>query len=253
MPSSSRPQTRVLALVLRHHPTIHLGSIEQALVERGYEIGYIEAPSADLATVDVRAADLLVVLGGDMGAYEHEAHPWLDDEIALIRRRLQAEAPVLGVCLGAQLMASALGSRVYRGPVVDVGFRLVTPTDAGLASAVRHVAGVPVFEWHGDTFDLPPEATLLASSEAYTNEAFGLGGWGLAVQFHPETTAEMYDEWIGEGREELDALGVDAATLRAEAARYNAGQVSAARELFGEWLDGLAPIAMPEAGPRPDH
>ena len=147
--------------------------------------------------------------------------------------------PTLGVCLGAQLIAGALGERVYRGDSVQIGFRRVEPTSAGAGSPIRHFDGVPVVEWHGDTFELPAEATLLASSSDYSNEAFAIGDHTLAVQFHPEVTDEMHERWVADGYNELDELAIDADALRAERERYSAAMQAASRAAFSEWLSGL--------------
>lgn len=232
------------AVVLQHEPLAHLGNLEPVLVDYGFEVHYVDALVDDLRAIDPVSADLVIVLGGQMGVYETDDFPSITDELALLRRRFAAERPVFGVCLGAQLMAGALGAAVYRGPTNEVGFRTVEPTDAGAASPLRHISGVPVMQWHGDTFDLPAGATRLAGSPAYGNEAFALGNWALAVQFHPELTAEMHEQWLqmslGAGTDgDLASAGLDPDELRAERTRYSAGMQEASAKLFSEWLDGL--------------
>lgn len=228
------------ALVLRHDETIHLGNLEPVLVEHGYTVTVVDTPEADFATIDAVAADLVVVLGGEMGVYESEQHPYLVDEIALIRARIDAERPVFGVCLGAQLMAESLGATVYRGPSNEIGYRSVEPTVEGAASPVRHIAAVPVMQWHSDTFELPDGVTRLAASSQYSNEAFGIGNWALAVQFHPEVTPEMHEQWVSQSADELAKEGIDAEALRADNERHNATMQRASRLLFSEYLDGIA-------------
>ncbi|GAB3118573.1 glutamine amidotransferase-related protein [Glaciibacter psychrotolerans] len=225
------------AVVLRHEPQVHLGNLEPVLRDYGFDVDYVESPAADLDALNATAADLLVVLGGDMGVYETEKHPSLVHEVTLLQRRLAAERPVVGICLGAQLLASALGAAVFRGPTIEVGFRAVTPTAAGADGPLRHIVGVPVMQWHGDTFELPAGVTRLASSPAYANEAFGIDNWALAVQFHPELTATMHEEWLNLALAEGDAL--EPAVLRAERERFSAAMQIASRALFSEWLDGL--------------
>ena len=227
------------ALVLRHDETIHLGNLLPVLTEHGYSVVVVDTPGADFDAIDPAAADLLVVLGGDMGVYESEEHPYLAHEIALIRARIDAERPVFGVCLGAQLMAESLGGRVYKGESNEIGYRSVEPTAEGADSPLRHITGVPVMQWHSDTFELPAGVTRLAGSSAYGNEAFGIDNWALAVQFHPEVTAEMHDQWVDASAGELIAEGIDAEALRADNARHNAAMQLASRKLFGEYLDGL--------------
>ncbi|AMB59705.1 glutamine amidotransferase [Microterricola viridarii] len=228
------------ALVLRHDETIHLGNLEPVLREHGYALTVLDTPGADFAAVDPAAADLVVVLGGDMGVYESEQHPYLADEIALIRARIDAERPVFGVCLGAQLMAESLGGTVFKGGSNEIGYRSVEPTVEGAQSPVRHIAGVPVMQWHSDTFELPEGVTRLAGSPEYRNEAFGIGNWALAVQFHPEVTPEMHERWVADSVGELAAEGIDADALRAENERYNAAMQQASRRMFSEYLDGIA-------------
>ncbi|TFC27083.1 glutamine amidotransferase [Cryobacterium sp. TMT2-18-3] len=233
------------AVVLRHDDTIHLGNLEPVLREHGYSIRYVDTLREDVRALDPREADLLVVLGGEMGVYEADEFPTLHAEIELLTQRLGASLPVFGVCLGAQLMANALGSRVYRGPTNEIGYRSVEPTEAGATSPLRHVSGVPVFQWHSDTFDLPDGVTRLAGSPQYGNEAFGIGDWALAVQFHPEVTEEMHEVWLEASEAEVSAEGFDVGDLRRERERYSNGMQSASRSMFSEWLDGLGPRRTP--------
>lgn len=230
-----------IAVVLRHDDTIHLGNLEPVLREHGYTIRYVDTLREDVRGLDPAQADLLVVLGGEMGVYEADAFPALHDEIVLLEHRLAAGRPVFGVCLGAQLMAAALGSRVYRGPTNEIGYRSVEPTAAGATSPVRHVSGIPVFQWHSDTFDLPEGVTRLAGSPQYGNEAFSIGDWALAVQFHPEVTAEMHEVWLAASEAEVAAEGFDPDDLRRDRELYSRGMQGASRAMFSEWLDGLDP------------
>lgn len=226
------------ALIVQHDPTIHLGNLQPVLIERGYDIQILDARTADFATLSVDPS-LVVVLGNDSGVYEKDALPYIAAEEAWLASRLTAAQPTLGVCFGAQIMASALGERVYKGASTQIGFREVVPTEAGASSPVRHFAGVPVMEWHGDTFDLPAGATRLAGSSDYANEAFSLGSWGLAVQFHPETTSEMHQRWLVDGRESVVTLGLDPEVLAAEREAHTATMEIASQAMLNEFLDGL--------------
>jgi len=227
------------ALVLQHDPSIHLGNIGPVLEEHGYALRVVDVTTEDVAALDPQDADLVVVLGGEMGAYQTDEYPFLAAEQELLRERIGAELPTLGVCLGAQLIAGALGERVYKGDTMQIGFRHVEPTGAGAASPIRHFDGVPVVEWHGDTFELPASATLLASSSDYSNEAFAIGGHTLAVQFHPEVTDEMHEHWVADGYNELDELAIDPDALRLDRERYSAAMQAASRAAFSEWLSSL--------------
>ncbi len=227
------------AVVLQHDPSIHLGNIEPVLREHGYDLRIVDVTTEDVAAIDQDEADLVVVLGGEMGAYQTDEFPFLRAERDFLRERLDAERPTLGVCLGAQLMAGALGEHVYRGDTMQIGFRRVEPTEAGAASPIRHFGGVPVVEWHGDTFELPERATLLASSSDYSNEAFAIGDFALAVQFHPEVTDEMHEQWVSDGYNELDEHALDPDALREDRAAYSSGMQEASRRAFSEWLSQL--------------
>jgi GMP synthase (glutamine-hydrolysing) len=228
-----------IAVVLQHDPSIHLGNIEPVLREHGYDLRIVDVTTEDVAAIDPDEADLVVVLGGEMGAYQTDEFPFLSAERAFLRERLDAELPTLGVCLGAQLMAGALGERVYKGDTMQIGFRRVEPTEAGADSPIRHFGGVPVVEWHGDTFELPERATLLASSSDYSNEAFAIGDFALAVQFHPEVTDEMHEQWVADGYNELDEHALDPDALREDRAAYSSGMQEASRRAFSEWLSQL--------------
>lgn len=227
------------AVILQHDPSIHLGNIGPVLTEHGYDLRIVDVTTEDVSAIDPAEADLVVVLGGEMGAYQTDEFPFLDQEKELLRERIAAERPVLGVCLGAQLMAGALGERVYKGETTQIGYRRVEPTTAGADSPIRHFDGVPVVEWHGDTFELPEQATLLASSSDYSNEAFAIGGFALAVQFHPEVTDEMHEAWVADGYNELDELAIDPDALRRDREVYSARMQEASRAAFSEWLERL--------------
>lgn len=177
------------ALVLRHMYSGSLFTIEEWFQKKGIDFTYAEGFSTDLSAIDALKPDILVVLGGAMGVYEKHLYPWLDHEIEIIRKRVKADRPTLGICLGAQLMAASQGFDVYKGKQGrEFGFLPVKATTEGLDSPIRHFDGskTRVLHMHGDTFDLPKNATLLASSDLYQNQAYRIGKNCFAVQFHPE-------------------------------------------------------------------
>jgi GMP synthase-like glutamine amidotransferase len=177
-------------VVLQHVSFEGPGLIASAIQRVG---GQVETRRMDRGEPVPRADEIggLVVMGGPMGALDDTAHPNLCAERELLRSCVEGEVPVVAVCLGAQLLAAALGARVFRGAAPEVGLGIVTLTDEGRRDPVFGPAGrtLPVFHWHGDTFDLPPGATLLASSDAYTHQAFRVGN-AYAIQFHGELAAE---------------------------------------------------------------
>jgi GMP synthase (glutamine-hydrolysing) len=223
-------------------PFEDLGSFAGVLAGRGVRVEYVEVPTADLAALDPLAPDLLVVLGGPIGAYEEDAYPFLLDELRLLEKRLAAARPVLGICLGSQLLARALGARVYPGGGKEIGWGPLALSEAGRASCLRHLApeATQVLHWHGDTFDLPAGAVRLASTERYANQAFAVGSGVLAVQFHPEVRARDLESWfVGHSGEIAATPELSVAGLRAETARHAPLLEPLGRTCFAEWLDGL--------------
>ena len=227
------------ALVIQHDPTIHLGNLEPVLREAGYDIEVVDALSADFNALDAQSPDLVVVLGNEHGVYEKEAHPYIAAEEEWLAARLRDERPTLGVCFGAQIMASALGGEVYRGPSTQIGYRSVELTEDGTDSPLAAFAGVPVMQWHGDTFTLPEGVTRLAGSSDYANEAFSVGNWALATQFHPETTPSMYEQWVADGRESVVTQGLSADELLSDDERNSAAMQEASARMLTRWLAGL--------------
>ncbi|UOE43760.1 glutamine amidotransferase-related protein [Agromyces larvae] len=230
-----------VALVLRHDPAIGLGNLEPVLRGRGFDVRVVDTPQTDVSQLDALAPDLVVVLGGEEAAYDTDRHPYLADEIALLRSRIAAEAPVFGVCLGAQLIAATLGARVYRGERKEVGWLEVTPTDAGADSPVRHFAGVPTVQWHGDHYELPEGVELLASSAQYPNQAYRRGDWLLAVQFHPEVDERIHADWLAAWGDELPAYGWTRERMLDAQAAEGPRAAAASAALLNEYLDGIAP------------
>jgi GMP synthase (glutamine-hydrolysing) len=215
-----------------------LGTWEPVLRSRGYDIRYVDVPDcADLDTTSAEDADLLIVLGGPIGVDQEKQYPFLTSELGVLRRRLTAQAPTIGVCLGAQLIATALGGTVTSGSAPEIGFSALelVPGDALFAS----FRDVEVFSWHADEFALPDGATLLARTEVCACQAFAVGRTVLALQFHAELDANRIDRWLVGHAHELATRGIDPDSLRAQAERYGSRLRVASTAVLERWLDGL--------------
>ena len=231
------------AVAIRHVHFEDLGAFGPVLQRRGYTIDYCDVGVHDVPRSGAVAADLLVVLGGPIGAYEDGAYPVVRDVLQVLEARLAAGRATIGICLGAQLIARALGARVFAGPCKEIGFAPVRLTDAGRHSCLAPFAepGATVLHWHGDTFDLPDGGVRLASTDAYENQAFAFGASVLAVQFHPEAADAGFERWlIGHACEIAAAPGVDPARLRTDAAAHAADRRRRATACLEAWLDALS-------------
>ena len=187
--------------VIRHLAFEDMASFTSVLQINGYQINYIEAADAvimpdELTKIDPLSDDLLVILGGPISVNDAALFPFIDAEINFLKQRIAADKPTLGICLGAQLIARALGAAVYSRNTKEIGWYDLTLTDAGEQSALRYLSAENccMLHWHGETFELPDGAVLLASSEAYENQAFSYGDKVLALQFHPEITQRSMEK-----------------------------------------------------------
>ncbi len=229
------------ALVVHHVAHEGLAAFAGPLAERGYAIEHVSAGDPGFAAVDFLEPDLLIVLGGPMAVYDRAAHPWIDGEIARIAMRIMVGGPTLGICLGAQLIAAALGGVVAPGPIREVGFAPLALTVAGRASPLAALAGVPVLHWHGDGFTVPPGATLLAETDAFT-QAFSVGPSVLALQCHPEMGSidDGIARWIDEDADYIVAAGTSAEAIRADHDRLGRDAARAGQRLLRDWLVALS-------------
>ena len=225
------------AIVVQHLAFEDLGSFAPVLRALGWTWSCLQAGVDDLGPA--READLLIVLGGPIGVYETDTYPFLHDELALLRERLAAQRPTLGICLGAQLMAAALGARVHPGGTKEIGWSALHLTPEGEASCLRHVAGVPVLHWHGDTFTLPVDSTHLASSAVYPHQAFAVGAHALGLQCHVEARGADFERWLIGHACELASAGLDVPALRAAAQAHAPALEAAAARMLRDWLDAL--------------
>jgi len=238
-------QHRRSAVALRHVAFEDLGLLAPVMEREGWDVSYCEASVDDLLHNSIRNTDLLVVLGGPIGAYETDAYPFLKSETALIEHRLSRELPTLGICLGSQLMAKALGSRVFAGHVKEIGWGSIELTREGASSClnVLQETDAVVLHWHGDTFDLPKGAQRLASNINYENQAFAYGRNALALQFHLEADPRQLEEWYVGHAAELAGAKMSVAELRAATSKIAKGLASQANRVFTPWLRGIAQSA----------
>lgn len=226
---------------LRHVPFEDLGAFAPALSVRLRRYAYFDVGADDLATFDPLAPDLLIVLGGPIGVYEEDRYPFIAEELRVIRRRLSAGRPIMGICFGAQLIAAAMDARVYPSGGKEIGFAPITLTPAGRASCLAPFADDPIaLHWHGDTFDLPEGATLLASTPACVNQAFSAGPNVIAFQFHPEGGG-AFERWLIGHANEISGAGININRLRADHAIHGERIAQKADAVLGAWLEQIKP------------
>jgi GMP synthase (glutamine-hydrolysing) len=235
-------------VVLQHIACEPPGEYEAVLRERGARLHRVELDEGEPLPA-LTDFDAIVAMGGPMSVNDDAELPWLTDEKRAIGEAVRAGVPYFGACLGVQLLAASLGARVYAGTRPEVGVLPVTLTPDGAADPL--FAGLPrsfpTLQWHGDTFDLPEGATLLASSPAFPNQAFRYGRAAYGVQFHMEVLPEMAREWadvpkyaayadrvLGDGGMER---------LMADFAGAEVSMRAAGRAMFERWAELAVPVA----------
>jgi GMP synthase (glutamine-hydrolysing) len=228
-------------LAIRHHQPHQLGVAGEVFDELSVPYRYLDAwEERDWPALDDLAG--LIVLGGEMNADEVDRHPFLARERDLMRLAVERDVPILGFCLGAQLLARALGAAVPRSPTPELGFHPVRLTEAGRSDPVLAPLGLAprVFQWHVDTFDLPEEAVLISESDDVPHQAFRVGRSAYAVQFHLEVTeagiAAWCERWAGDIREHW---GTTPEAVMAEVQEYHPAQRTAARGAFRAFAELL--------------
>lgn len=213
-------------LVFQHVPHENLGTLEAPLKSAGFDVRYVDFAQEPNAHPSLEGHRGLVVMGGPMNVDETQRYPHLSTEVKLIDQATQKELPVLGICLGAQLIAKTLGAKVYPNNEKEIGWYDLSPTGEAIDDPLfkQLAPAEKVFQWHGDTFDIPKGAVHLASSPLCVNQAFRFGHSVYALQFHLEVDETMIDRWLNvpENQAEIANLKgkIDPDLIRGETLRY---------------------------------
>lgn len=230
-------------VVLQHAEPEKPGLIAEALKKRGCYADLVRTHTGDRVPDEIGAAAGLVIMGGPMGVYEDERYPFIRDEMRLIGQALHNEKPVLGVCLGSQLLAAALGASVRKGKQKEIGWHPVTLTESAFGDTLCKSLD-PSFmacHWHGDVFDLPSGAICLASSSQTACQAFRYGRNAYGFLFHMEMTEEILQGMVAAFTDELAAEGLDGGKILRQAQDYLPPLHVLGHRAFSEWaalLDG---------------
>lgn len=230
----------MICIALRHVYFEDLGLFAEPLRRRGYTIRYIDTPVEPIDFRETHAADLLIVLGGPVGIGQRNAYPWLESEIAAVMARLATGRPTLGICLGAQIIASALGAAVVAAATTELGWAPLELSAEGFASPLSVLDGLPVLHWHGDGFELPSGARSLASTLLCPHQAFAVGDHVLGLLFHAEVDPAMFEHWLVGNAAELTDLGIGPGELRRATDVHGGAMIPAASAMVEQWLDTLS-------------
>jgi GMP synthase (glutamine-hydrolysing) len=232
---SAATAPRVAAI--QHVSAEPLGTIAVALSAAGVEVDPVRVDLGDPIPETTAGLHGIVVMGGPMGVYEAEQHPFLRDELRLLSKAHEQGLPILGICLGAQLLAGALGSRVYPSGIREIGWYPITLTGEASRDALfrRTPQTFTGFHWHGDTFDLPPGAVRLASSKLTREQAFRAGPTSYGLQFHLEVTPEVVSAMTSGADAELSAAGTTAAVVTGGVRDHGEGLAAVGRDVFSAW------------------
>ncbi|MGN7611190.1 glutamine amidotransferase [Magnetococcales bacterium HHB-1] len=223
------------ATIIQHLAFENLGILEP-LLKPTYNLTFLQAGIDSLINIQT---DLLIILGGPIGVYDEPDYLFLTDELKLLERRLAQDLPTLGICLGCQLMARALGSKVYPSGYKEIGWSPIQLTDQGQQSPLKPLHNQPVLHWHGDTFDLPQGAHHLASSKLCTQQAFQYKN-SLALQFHLEVTPTGLESWfIGHAAEIGMTENLTVKQLRRDTKKWGVKLMQQGEAVFSQWLKTL--------------
>ncbi len=221
------------------------GTLETVIDAAGLAYRYVDLYQEIPARLPLDRAAGLVILGGPMNVDEVDRYPFLGPEVSWIRQAVENRVPTLGICLGAQLLAKALGSRVYPADFKEIGWYSIEMTPAAADDPLLAQTGTrTVFQWHGDTFDLPHGAVHLARSPLCENQAFRYGPSAYGLQFHVEMTAAMIDTWLADsenGGEMAHLDYIDPDRIRRQTPQELPPLQALARQIFGRFAEMCRP------------
>jgi GMP synthase (glutamine-hydrolysing) len=228
-------------LVLQHHPAENLGAIADALEGAALAWQYVRVFDGHPIPKDVKGLGGLIVMGGAESVYQLDRYPHLRSEIALIESALKADKPILGICLGSQLLAVALGSHVRRGDQREIGWFPVRLSESAKDDRLMRglAAEFVAAHWHSDVFDLPHDAVVLASSDRTPVQAYRYGSKAYGLLFHAEMTREILTALVSEFGEGLKRVGIDGNAIVVEAEKHLPALGKVGDTIFGRWA---API-----------
>lgn len=225
-------------LILQHAEPETPGEIAAVLESEGIEWTIFRPYAGEPVPVDPGRADGLVLMGGPMGVHDTRRFPFLRDELALLKGAVEWGVPILGVCLGSQLLAAALGARVGPGPVREIGWHEVSLTRAAMEDDPlwkNQPRSFHAFHWHGEIFDLPAGAVSLAASDVTPHQAFRYGATAYGFLFHMEVNLDLVDAMCRAFPEELAEAGLSRYEVEKETERRLPALTDVGRTVFGRW------------------
>lgn len=230
------------AVIFQHTSSGGPGALLEAVRAHNINCRIMTTAYEDIADFDALAPDLLIVMGGAPGVYQASDYPFLQHEQRILEKRLAADRPTIGICLGAQLIAAAMGAKVYKGEHgPEIGWFDMTLTAAGQSSPVNAFEATKIMQWHGDTFDFPAGATLLAGSQKYPHHIFTHGRNVIAFQGHIEVTADILADWYVDDAALFVKHSERLHALRQDTAQYVKGMTNATQTFMKEWLADVLP------------
>lgn len=227
--------------VLQHVECETLGMMENIFRENNIDFSYIQTFNGDTIPVDLDDFNALIIMGGPMGVYEYDKFPFISDEITLVKNCLQTKKPILGICLGSQLLASALGSDIVPGPAKEIGWYKIHLDNQSNNDPLFHDFddSFTAFLWHGDIFDLPPDATKLASSDLTDCQAFKFGTNAYGLLFHLETTRQIALNMVDKFKDEIKEQNITDDSLLDNLDNRIANLSNIGNIVFTRWIESF--------------